>query len=457
MNLAQRQNVLNTVNAIQSFDFDEYYVANTPEGTSIDSLVFGEWSITRFKELLNKAIQQLKNEIEEGAAWEFLPSFENFQNEFGAFNVEGDLQSLNNNIRNYTIRPQSAEVLRRLIYYEVRQGFWDKSAVRKHDVNEEQLIALQGRLDITQKNLDRNIDSFQQLNKQYKDKLEEFATQIATSNDQLSSINDRLTTATSSNNTITELLASAKNKDTEISGLRDNINDKIKTVTENTTTYQTAFEAFQKSSAELSKQLITAIDEATTNFTVSKASIEFIESKREEIMRLTGMAADGSLGSKFDQRQIALDKRVNIWMAAVGVISLVAIAWTVIVFVCLSAKTDNPYINILVNLIKTSPGFFLMGFVIKQYSKERNLQEEYAFKSAVAMTLTAYSAMLEKSDEDNNKSRQQMLMKSIEQVYNQPKIYNEKNDTMFSFKTRDLKDAVKDLTGVVKDVTKTGK
>jgi hypothetical protein len=169
------------------------------------------------------------------------------------------------------------------------------------------------------------------------------------------------------------------------------------------------------------------------------------------------MAADGSLGSRFDKREIALEKKVNIWIGGVILISLIAIAWTVVVFVCLSANTGNPYINILVNLIKTSPGFFLMGFVIKQYSKERNLQEEYAFKSAVAMTLTAYSSMLEKNDEDVNKSRQQMLLKSIEQVYNQPKIYNDKNDTMFSFKTKDLKDAVKDLTGMVKDISKSPK
>ena len=39
----------------------------------------------------------------------------------------------------------------------------------------------------------------------------------------------------------------------------------------------------------------------------SKEGIDFVESNKEEIVRLTGMAADGALGSKFDQRQIKLE------------------------------------------------------------------------------------------------------------------------------------------------------
>ena len=93
-----------------------------------------------------------------------------------------------------------------------------------------------------------------------------------------------------------------------------------------------------------------------------------------------------------------------------------------------------------------------MGFVFSQYKKERNLQEEYAFKSAVAMTLTAYSEMLSNADNDDNNSRQQMLLKSIELVYNQPQIHPVKSETLFSFNTKDLKETVVELTDTLKNI-----
>jgi hypothetical protein len=89
-----------------------------------------------------------------------------------------------------------------------------------------------------------------------------------------------------------------------------------------------------------------------------------------------------------------------------------------------------------------------MGFVFNQYNKERNLQEEYAFKSAVAMTLTAYSNMLENKDEEGNKTRQEMLLKSIEQLYNQPRIHSQ---TRESKSTNQLKEVIQSLSDVVRN------
>ncbi|MBC7451251.1 MAG: hypothetical protein H7259_07155, partial [Cytophagales bacterium] len=94
----------------------------------------------------------------------------------------------------------------------------------------------------------------------------------------------------------------------------------------------------------------------------------------------------------------------------------------------------------------------LMGFVFSQYSKERNLQEEYAFKSAVAMSLTAYSGMLEKNDSEENKTRQEMLLKSIQQVYMQPRIHAEKPDKIYSLNGKHLKEAIQTLSEAVKNI-----
>ena len=164
------------------------------------------------------------------------------------------------------------------------------------------------------------------------------------------------------------------------------------------------------------------------------------------------MAADGSLGSKFDQRQITLSDGLSFWKWGVPLVTFLSVLWVIAVFTWLPTHTNNEWINLLVNLLKTTPAFILMGFVFSQYGKERNLQEEYAFKSAVAMTLTAYSGMLEKGDDAVNKTRQEMLLKSIQQVYLQPRIHPEKPDRIYSANGKHLKDAIQTLSEAVKNI-----
>jgi hypothetical protein len=177
-------------------------------------------------------------------------------------------------------------------------------------------------------------------------------------------------------------------------------------------------------------------------FDKAKEHLEYTESRKEEIERLTGMAADGALGSKFHARETKLSKALPSWRIAIIAMTILSIFWVIVIFTFFPAKLNNEWVNLLVNLLKTTPVFILYGFVFKQYSKERNLEEEYAFKSAVAMTLTAYSRMLAEGDRDPNKSRQEMLLKSIENLYKEPKIHSEKTESIFSFNTKHLKDSV---------------
>jgi hypothetical protein len=263
------------------------------------------------------------------------------------------------------------------------------------------------------------------------------------------------TLLTTANNQLTEIntvVSNSANKHTEIDGILKNIKDKVTTVSESITEYEADFTSIKKDNSELKIELETSIANALEDLKKSKEGIDFIESNREEIVRLTGMAADGALGSKFDQRQDVLDKGLIFWKWAIPVMTILAGGWVVIVFTYLVPNFKDEWVNILVSILKTSPAFILLGFVFSQYKKERNLQEEYAFKSAVAITLTAYSEMLSNADIEDNTSRQQMLLKSIEMVYNQPQIHPLKSERLFSFNTKDLKETVGTLTDAVKNI-----
>lgn len=70
---------------------------------------------------------------------------------------------------------------------------------------------------------------------------------------------------------------------------------------------------------------------------------------------------------------------------------------------------------IVVNFIKTIPFFFLLYYAIAQYNKERNYQEEYAFKSATALTIKAYADIL-KTEENKD----QLILRAVYNVYKNP-------------------------------------
>lgn len=451
MNISQKQTILTEIETIQDFDLDQMIISQSPENTDLSSVMFGKYTALEFKSLLYKTLSQLKSELEKGfGLW--LPNQETFYNDFGQVTLDNDLINLRTYISNIVNKNNAAEILDRLIYFQIRQGFWDRSKIKYHDINTDKINAAQQQLELVQKSLATNLESFDTLKTQFSKKVEEINTFFVAKQQDMAEVNRLLAEATSSNTIITQLVSNSTNKDTEIDGILKYIKDKVTTITESITEYQTSFTTIQTETTQLKEQLQTGITDSLQKLEKAKEGIEFIESKKSEIVRLTGMAGDGSLGSKFDQRQVTLAGGLSFWKWGVPAVTALSILWVITVFTWLPSHTDNIWINLLVSLLKTSPSFILMGFVFSQYSKERNLQEEYAFKSAVAMTLTAYSGMLEKSDDPTNKTRQDMLLNSIQQVYLQPRIHPEKQDKIYSMNGKHLKEAIQTLSEAVKNI-----
>lgn len=450
MNINQKQIVQDSLEAIKVIDIEQLLIAAYPTETDFRKINISKYNAAEFLFLFNKMISQLEDELKNGLGL-LLPFIDNYANDFGAVNLQTDLS----HIHSYLNSNQFAAVepvLDRLIHYEIKNGFWSKSEVKSHPVELEELKKQKALIDLNQKALDKNLIAYNGLKANLEKTILDFNTYIDEKKLELTQITNLLSTANTQLTEIITIVSSATNKDTEIDGILKNIKDKVTVVSESITEYETDFTVIKKDNSALKFELETAIAKALEDLKKSKEGIEFIESNKEEIVRLTGMAADGALGSKFDQRQDKLDKGLIVWKWAIPVMSILAGAWVVFVFKYLVPDFKDEWVNILVSIIKTSPGFILLGFVFSQYKKERNLQEEYAFKSAVAMTLTAYSEMLSNADNDDNNSRQQMLLKSIELVYNQPQIHPVRSETLFSFNTKDLKETVVELNDTLKSI-----
>lgn len=70
---------------------------------------------------------------------------------------------------------------------------------------------------------------------------------------------------------------------------------------------------------------------------------------------------------------------------------------------------------LLINSIKTLPVLGLFFFTTSQYTKERNFQEEYAFKSAVALTVNSYAEQLKETA-----NQDKLIMDSVQTIYMPP-------------------------------------
>jgi hypothetical protein len=114
----------------------------------------------------------------------------------------------------------------------------------------------------------------------------------------------------------------------------------------------------------------------------------------------------------------------------------------------LKPHTGNIYFDIVLYAVKSAIAFVILGFAINQYSKERTLQEEYAFKEAVAVTINAYADQLQgETDAD----RRKMIMDTIDKMYSSPKIHSDKNNSLFGFRQKDVKDIVEKVLSEAKD------
>jgi hypothetical protein len=450
MNINQQQAILTIIDNFDSIDIDQLFIESFPGEPDFSKVRITKYSASDLKSLMAKMLIQLKKEIT-GKHGLILPARENFQNEWGEIVLENDLPNLYNNIvqRNFQV---AEPILDKLIYYQIKYGFWEKSTTKHNSIPLDELRKQKDLIDLNNKSIEAQFDKIRQMIDDNLTTKESITEQLRILNEEVSKFKQIIDNGAESVNQINNLLSSASTNESNISVILTSVKEKLQLIETEIETYKTEFEGIKASNSELDKQLNKTITDSKVNLEESTKSLLYINGQKSEIEKLTGMAADGALGTKFDQRQGKLNDGLKFWKWAVPIMTIVAIIWVVIVFTCLQTEIKNEWIRLGVNLLKTSPAFILLGFVFKQYSKERNLEEEYAFKSAVAMTLTAYSNMLSEKDIDNNKTRQEMLMKSIEQLYAQPIIHSEKPDRLFSFNTRNLKKTVSNLTEAINNI-----
>jgi hypothetical protein len=371
-------------------------------------------------------------------------------NEYGNIGLQGLILQINRTLL-VCQYPQAAQQIKALVYYEILNGFWAFPKKIELGIRESSLAKLEQRASLMmthieerQNNINKlieEIDSIKQTLIDFQqEKTNSFQTlqrnQVA-SNQLYAEIEGVRTQANNQQNTINDITAQC-----------NNILGKLRAEQDKALEQQQNIQQQQEEIQNANDQLKKGIDADSIKV---KETYEATEKYRNEIAKMMGFIADGTLGHSFNKR-----KKIATWSSAfwivVTVLSLCAlVGWIYAVFTYWPANTGNEWANIVINAIKSSPLAFLFGYALKQISKSRNIKEEYAYREAVALTLTAY---MEQLDKEENNDKKKLLLETVEKLYTKPILSTDEMKSPIKIDSKDFADLMGKLTDAISTIKK---
>ncbi len=167
------------------------------------------------------------------------------------------------------------------------------------------------------------------------------------------------------------------------------------------------------------------VDENTESTRQLTSELTKLEAQiKEQLQRATGI----TLFETFQKRHENISKGKGKWLIFIGALIFLAISLTALLAYSNETSGIAFYLKISISL----PLIFAISFCTVQYTRERKLEEEYAFKSNISLSLVPYKDLIEKlstSDEQKEKYTA-FLIETITKVFTSPteKIFgNEKS------------------------------
>lgn len=411
----------------------ESLVATIFKDQDIESIKIGHFSVPEYVSTVKRLLKQFKSEFEENG--HYLPFQYNYQNEIGSGNLQSDLQNLASRIGAKRLADLNSSVssVNRLVYYQIANGFWDKSTRKIHKPNEIKIVELKEQLDFIGKQLKEYGGNYKSLIDELAVKKEELQNLVKQKNQELQQIANNLQTAHSNTNQIAQLLNNSTSTNEKINGVLNQQNQNLETQKKKGETQDVYFKKQSETFNTMESSLNERIKEVENQIADFTKQLEFVEGKREffeersnYLDELIGREVGASLFGTFKQRKGELERPVNKWLWIVIAMAILTFGAILIIFTNAfgllgAVPSEISTILLITNSIKTLPFFFLLFYAVAQYNKERNFQEEYAFKSAVALTIKAYSDIIKKDE-----LKDELIVSSVSGIFKSPTIYKTK-------------------------------
>lgn len=168
---------------------------------------------------------------------------------------------------------------------------------------------------------------------------------------------------------------------------------------------------------EKSNQTIKENDDESKRLTEYLAELE--SRVHDSIERATGY----TLFHSFQKRQEDLVKSKNLWALATGICVLISLAVSAEIVHSIEAHPELHYL-VLMKLAISLPFIYAITFCGFQYSRERRLEEEYAFKSSISISLEPYRKLVKEVTDDKRPEElskyTDFIIASISKVFTSP-------------------------------------
>ena len=388
------------------FDFDKYITDHFPN-TELGNVMFRECNAIEFKKLYKSIIKRFETLIHSDIAI-MLPTHYSCNESF--YDIVDVIEDLNNYLKRENNESIFDEIEKIFNYY-VQFGNWDKNLIYKPSFSQEDIDNLAGETQLIQTKLNQENEQLEELINVYSELKKELDNKLAQSNDCYKTIKQKSKTATENDATIRSYLESSQANKNTIETLKTNITNLELKISDNIEDYRKRFEE--------------VITQNTRSLSLIKEAEELqseILSQRDTVENLIGAAADGSLGTHFKERKEQIRDNVYIFLKIILASLVATCVWIWFVFKDFDSNSSD-WVHFVINVLRTLPAWFLVWWLIDRYTKERKLQEEYAFKSAIAMTMREHSKLLKNTDSgdiDKRDSQQIMLLKALENIYRNP-------------------------------------
>lgn len=140
---------------------------------------------------------------------------------------------------------------------------------------------------------------------------------------------------------------------------------------------------------------------------------------RAAIERATGF----TLFHAFQERQVQIAESKKFWGKALATCVIVAVVASA-VFIYWFSDLKEVTLSFFLKLSFTIPLIYAIAFCNLQYSRERKLEEEYAFKSSVSISLEPYQKLVDSLVDHSNKDElakyTEFIIQSVNRVFTSP-------------------------------------
>ena len=449
------QQLLTLIEKIKSYDWDQKLAEKYPDIVDPRTIDLGKQTADSLFVSLGRALKQLEAELTSDAAL-YLPIICNISTEYPNVNLENELTTIDSYISQAAI-PEIVLYVERLIHYQIVFGFWDKSAARRSKSILDYEAKFES-LKVIENKIDRYIQKIHSLEEQSKLSKDEVDNYLVAKRQEYSLLTSNQQASSNLLADMQQIVSNIKVAEANFVNTKDSM-DKILLQAEKTKgeIEQTLSELSQKYKEELAALNI-ALSEEKKELTNSRAlqlevidAHDLVEQKKQQVIEMVKFIADVSMGHSFDTRQRVLSNSAKLWMWLSLGMMILSLGWLTLpaFFPKLLMLYPDSWMNLVAYAGKSAVVFIILGFVIRQYSKERALQEEYAFKTAISLTMSAYTDQI---SGEMDEFKRKIIMDTVERMYTLPRIHRDPSNGLFGLRTKTIENITAKVVESIKDI-----